>query len=462
MRTRERDHRQGEAESLGLRFTAPLITGTALNPINSSLIATAMVGIGADFHRGPGQTAVLISVLYLCSAVAQPTLGKLGPVLGERRVFIAGAVTVLVAGIVGAAAWSFPMLVLSRALLGIGTSAAYPTSMSLIRSRADALGRGVPRSVLGVFAIVGQVISLIGLPVGGVLTGVFGWRAVFAINIPIALITVVLVLRGIPKDAAAAPRDPRRILLSADPVGIALFAAATVTALEFLRAPTIGTAGLAAVAIAAVGALALWELRAPEPLLDLRMLAGNAPLVITYLRQAIAALGMYTTMYGISQWMEDAAGYGPAQVGLLLIPMSATSIVVARINSRRGGVRSPLLGAGASFAAAGVVMVLMHHDSAVWVLIVMSLLVGLANGLSGFANQAALYVQAPSNQVGVASGLYRTFAYLGAISSASLIGAAFGDRADDAGLHMVAWVTVGIGIGITVLAAADRSLPRKV
>ena len=58
-------------------FTAPLLLGSTLNPINSSMIATGLVGIGVDFHSGPGTTASLISVLYLCSAVMQPTMGKL-------------------------------------------------------------------------------------------------------------------------------------------------------------------------------------------------------------------------------------------------------------------------------------------------------------------------------------------------------------------------------------------------
>lgn len=113
----------------GWRFTAPLLLGSTLNPINSSMIATALVGIGADMHAGPGATASLISVLYLCSAVTQPTMGKLSTLFG---------------GVVGAAAPTLGVLLASRALIGIGTSAAYPTAMALVRKRADATGVGVP------------------------------------------------------------------------------------------------------------------------------------------------------------------------------------------------------------------------------------------------------------------------------------------------------------------------------
>src|SRR5215469_10004575 len=117
----------------GWRFVSPLLLGSTLNPINSSMIATGLVGIGLDFHKGPGTTASLISVLYLCSAVMQPTMGKLATVFGARRVFVSGLVILLAAGIVGAAAPAFGFLLLSRALIGAGTSAAYPTAMALVR-----------------------------------------------------------------------------------------------------------------------------------------------------------------------------------------------------------------------------------------------------------------------------------------------------------------------------------------
>ncbi|ALG83477.1 MFS transporter [Gordonia phthalatica] len=444
----------------GVRFVAPLVLASVLNPINSSLIATAMVGIGVDFHRGPADTAILISILYLCSAVAQPTMGRLGPLFGERRVMIGGIGLILIAGVIGTAGWSFGALVASRALLGIGTSAAYPMAMSLIRRRADEAESGVPSGILGVFSITAQVIAMIGLPLGGVLTGVFGWRAVFFINVPATVISLILLLIGVPKDQAAWPKDLRSALVSIDPVGIVLFALTVVAALEFLQSPDVGTLWLGGAALVFLVVLVRWELRVAEPLIDIRMLVANNPLVRTYLRQALAALGMYTTMYGVSQWMEEAAGFSPTQVGVLLLPMSAVSIVAAAINSKRGAVRIPLLATGVAFGAAGTTMLLLRHTAPMWALLIMSVLIGLASGLNSFANQAALFMQSPAEQMGVASGLYRTFAYLGAIASASLIGGAFGDHATDAGFHVVGWATVAIGVCIAALTVTDRALPR--
>jgi hypothetical protein len=90
----------------------------------------------------------------------------------------------------------------------------------------------------------------------------------------------------------------------------------------------------------------------------------------------------------------------------------------------------------------------------------MTLLFGVTNGLGSFANQTTLYLQAPAAEIAVASGLYRTFSYVGAIFSSSLIGITFAKQATDAGLHALAWVLVGIGAVVALLVVFDRTLPR--
>ena len=105
-------------------------------------------------------------------------------------------------------------------------------------------------------------------------------------------------------------------------------------------------------------------------------------------------------------------------------------------------------------------MLLLNHASPVWLLVVMTLLFGITNGLGSFANQATLYLNAPATEIAVASGLYRTFSYVGAIFSSSLIGITFGKAATDAGLHALAWVLVGIGVVVVLLVVFDRRIPR--
>ena len=183
------------------RFTTPLFIGSALNPINSSLLATALLPIAHGIGVPIGQTAALVSALYLATAIAQPTAGKAAEELGPRRVFLAGIIMVGVGGLVGGFAQDLITLLVSRVLIGLGTSCAYPTAMLLIRRRArDAGLEKPPGGVLGGLMIAGIATASLGLPVGGVLVGVFGWRSVFFVNVPVAVVGLVATLAWVQPD----------------------------------------------------------------------------------------------------------------------------------------------------------------------------------------------------------------------------------------------------------------------
>jgi len=142
-----------------------------------------------------GQTAALVTALYLATAIAQPTAGKAAEVLGPRRVFLAGIIMVAVGGLAGGFAQDLITLLISRVLIGLGTSCAYPTAMLLIRRRAQDAGLDKPPGgVLGGLQIAGIATASLGLPVGGVLVGALGWRSVFFVNVPLALIALVAAL----------------------------------------------------------------------------------------------------------------------------------------------------------------------------------------------------------------------------------------------------------------------------
>src|ERR1700733_11207743 len=177
------------------QFTTPLFIGSALNPINSSLIATALLPIAHGIGVPIGQTAALVTALYLATAIAQPTAGKAAEVLGPRRVFTTGIIMVGVGGLAGGFAQDLITLLISRVLIGLGTSCAYPTAMLLIRRRAQDAGlEKPPGGVLGGVLIAGIATASLGLPVGGVLVGAFGWRSVFFVNVPFAVIGLAAAL----------------------------------------------------------------------------------------------------------------------------------------------------------------------------------------------------------------------------------------------------------------------------
>jgi MFS family permease len=173
--------------------------GVGADPINSSVIATALVAIAAALHVPVGQTSILISSLYLTSAIAQPTAGRLAEQFGPRRVFLAGILIVLAGGDRGRRRGEpgNPGRVpgahraghLSRLALG---DAADPPPRRRGRVTAP------PANVLGALAIAGAATIAIGPTIGGLLVGWFTWRAAFLINVPVSLAALVMALAGIP------------------------------------------------------------------------------------------------------------------------------------------------------------------------------------------------------------------------------------------------------------------------
>ncbi|MFF8790944.1 MFS transporter [Streptomyces sp. NPDC015125] len=454
----------GSGRAFGPRLMAPLLLGSLLNPINSTMIATALVAIGQDFHVGAADTAWLISAMYLASAVGQPSMGRLADRVGPRRVFLAGALTVCAAGVIGALAPTFGLLIVSRVVLGIGTAAAYPAAMAVLRAESRRTGRPTPRQVLGRLSLAALSSAAVGPTLGGLLAATAGWRAVFAVNIPLALLALIGALAWLPADrkdtrpGRAGPGRAGSVSGSLDPLGIALFAAALTCAMVFLLRLEDPQWLLLAPAGVLAGVLVWWQLRHPEPFLDLRMLARHGALVRSYLRQGLTYLVIYCVLYGFSQWLEQAYGASSFQAGLIMLPMSLAAAVCSIVGARTKGIRAPLTLAALCLALGSAVFLLLQGTGPLVALLCAGALFGIPQGLSATGNQAAVYAQAPADGVGAAAGLQRTAQYLGAITASGLLGLLYGQRASDAGLHEIALIGIVLGLLLLALTLADRSL----
>ncbi|ETK37651.1 MFS transporter [Microbispora sp. ATCC PTA-5024] len=438
-----------------------MLLGSVLNPINSTIISVALVPIGTALGAPVSQTAWLVSALYLATALGQPVVGRLVDIFGPRRLFLLSTGLIGVAGVAGALAPNLGVLIVARVLLGFGTCAGYPAAMALLRSEARRTGRDSPAGVLTALAVANQTIAVVGPLLGGLLIAAGGWRATFALNVPLAVAAVLLGLLRLPKTAGTGA-SPRAGGMAArlDLPGMGLFAAMLISLLLFLMNLHLRDWYLAVIAVAAGTAFAARELRAATPFIDLRVLGGNTPLLTTYGRALVAYVVAYAFLYGFSQWTEEGYGLTPFHAGLAQIPLFLMAIGVSVVSGRRPGVRAKLLVGAAGQIVACLVMLTLTGTSPLWLLILVALIFGVPQGLNNLALQNSVYFQADPERTASSAGLLRTFAYLGSMVASSATAASFGRHADTGGMHRLAWVMLGSGAVYLLLTVFDRTLGR--
>ena len=304
-------------------FIMAMIFGVGLNPVNSTLISTALAPISHDLRIDAGRATLLISALYLTCAIAQPTAGKLSEIIGPRSVFMAGAALVMIGGLLGGFAPNLGVLLTSRVLIGAGTSCGYPAAMLLVRRRADRMGLAEPPSlVLSILAMVGLVLIAVGPPLGGLLVTFLGWRSTFFVNVLVGIITIVLGLASIEPDAKHEHRMTVSFFIAhLDVMGLLLFSI-TISALliVLMSLPTFDKVS-GCVTVIALLAFVAWELHAATPFVDVRSLAADNAMTLNFLRAMLTMLGAYVVMYALPQWLEDACHMNAGVSGMFIIPM---------------------------------------------------------------------------------------------------------------------------------------------
>ncbi|ODU04609.1 MAG: hypothetical protein ABS81_09585 [Pseudonocardia sp. SCN 72-86] len=426
--------------------------GACLNPVNTSMIAIALVPIGHGFGTGPVGAAVLVAALYAACIAAQPVMGRLAQRHGPRRVFLAGTALVAVGGVVGATAPALWVLVVARVLLGVGSSAAYPTAMMLIRRRADGSGAD-PGPALGALTIAAQATAALGLPLGGLLVALGGWRATLWVNVPVAATCLAMAWRWVPRDRSA-EGDTRTDRL--DLTGMALFSATT-TAAVTLVLPTALPVAVGAVLLGAV--FVWWELRRDDPFIDVRRFAADVGLRRTYLRNTAAMLLTYSMLFGYTQWLQDGRRLTAVEASLVMLPMMVTSVAVTAPVARRRLVRAPLVVAAVvALGVAGWLRVGGATTSTAMI-VAQTAAFGIVVGLASVGNQAALFGQAPAGDLGVAAGLLRTSGYVGGMLSSGVTALVFGAVVTVDGLHRLAEVMAVVAAGLVLATWFDRTVP---
>lgn len=435
------------------RVLAAILLGTVLNPINSSMIAIALVSIRDDFDVSVISLSWLISSFYLVAAVGQSVLGRLVDQFGPRRLQCVGFVLIVVAGALGAFAPSFGWLLAARLLLAVGTSAGFPAGLALLRNASG--GRPPSPGTLAAITIGGSTSAALGPVLGGVLVALAGWQAIFFVNVVIGLVALPLSLRWLPRDPQhEGGVDLALVRRLVDVPGIVAFTVMLASLLALLLSLADEPLWwLAGAALLGAGALVVNDRRREDPFLDVRMLAGNLALVrvcVQYLLVNVVAFGVF---FSLPLWLEAVRGLSPGATGLLVAPLAGIAIVGTPVAARvvsRSGVR-PALVAGACAMVAGTLLLLtLSADAPLWAIVPVAIVLGIPIGFNNLGLQSALYAATDPAHTGAAAGIFQTSRFIGAVLATSLLGLVFADGVDDAGLHLLALVLAGVSALVLV------------
>ena len=312
--------------------------------------------------------------------------------------------------------------------------------MYLIRREADRTGMPSPSGILAALAVSTQVTAVIGPTLGGFLIGFGGWRTIFLVNVPLALASLVLGWRRLPRipTVQPAPGEPTGL----DAPGIVAFAVTLVDPDGLPHEP--GPRPLVPArdrrrrpASAFVVARAHTRPHRSSTCASSR---GNLPLLATYARQLLALTVSYGFLYGYTQWLEAGRGLSASADRAHPAPD------VPRRRDRHDRLRAATRGlaearrreARCSSPPARRCCSLGRDQPDLGPRRCCPLVLGVPQGLLSLANQNALYHQADPERIGASAGLLRTFTYLGALVASAANGAFFGTTVDTTGLHELA------------------------
>lgn len=428
--------------------------GTSLNPLNSSMVAVALIAFREDFGLSIPEVTWVITTFYLASAALQPVMGRLADRFGPRRLFIFGMSVAAVTCALAPFSPSFLLVCVGRVFLGVGTSTAFPSAVSMITALSRTAGIG-PARPLGYVQMSNSSAAAIGPAIGGLLVAVAGWQAIFFINVPLALFALVGAIVLAPADGERERGRLSRLIRDSDVPGILAFSVTLVSLLMAVLDPLPGwRVPLAGLSVAAA-ALFVWrELRFDAPFLDLRRLLRNRTLLLTYAGFLVFTAVFYGAFYGLPQLLEVAFGYDTALVGLLMFPLAAVSVAITPFTARaieRWGVGRVMLTGAIGLACFSALLWILTASAALVVVVALTAIFGVPFSVLSLSSSQAVYLSVSASERGMAAGILQTARYLGAITATALIGGAYVSGVTVANWAvLVAMMVAGGLVGIVV------------
>jgi EmrB/QacA subfamily drug resistance transporter len=443
----------------GRWVVAAAVLGSGMASLDATVVNIALPALGRDLQAGFDGLQWTINGYTLTLAALILLGGSLGDRFGRRRVFVVGTLWFAAASALCALAPTIEVLILARMLAGVGGALLTPGSLAMIQASFTEQDRG---KAIGAWSGLGGIATAIGPFVGGWLVAGPGWRWVFLINLPVALVVVVLAQRHVPesRDPHAARRlDIPGALLGA--LGLAGLTYGLTAASSGWTAITIG-----AIVIGLVGlfAFALREDRATDPMVPPEIFANRlftATNIVTFVVYA-ALSGLF---FFVVVNLQVVAGFSPIAAGSALLPVTLIMLALstpAGALSARIGPRIPMT-IGPLIAAVGALLLLRIGAGAAYATDVLPGVIVFGLGLSILVAPLTMTVlaAAPQEHAGIASGINNAVARAAGLLAVAVLplvagisGTAYEDPATfEAGFRSAMLVCTGLLASGGILAA---------
>ena len=376
--------------------------GSLMATLDGSIVNIALPAIETDFRIGLNSVEwVVVAYLLVVGSLLLP-FGRLGEVLTFKRVYLAGFAIFTVASVCCGASPNAAMLVAFRVVQGVGAAMLMAMGPAIVAHTFQDHERGRALGLNGVSVAIG--LSL-GPALGGILTQVASWRAIFLINLPIGLLAILWAARVLPSEKPG--KDQSFDVKGAALSGVALFALllALSDGQEWgWTSPVVVGLFIAFVVLGA--AFLRVERRSIQPMIDLALFkirpfsAGLASVVVAF-------AGLFTATFLLPFLLEQGRGFSPIEAGLLLTPVPITMALVAPISGAASDRFGPRVLASTGMALMALSLVSLTQlpvDFALPDLVWRLVLLGVGQGMFMSPNSSAVLGSVPRPRVGTASG----------------------------------------------------------
>jgi DHA2 family methylenomycin A resistance protein-like MFS transporter len=435
---------------------AAICLGFLLITLDTTIVNVALGPIVADLGGSLAGAQWVVSAYTLAFASLLLSAGSLADRVGARRGYLIGVGIFALGSVLCAAAPSLGALIAARALQGVGAASLLPCSLALIAHAFPETARR--RRALGVWAGVSGVGVAAGPVLGGLLVGTLGWRAIFAVNPPLAVAIIVVVLLTVEETPRRRERlDPLGQVLAIGALG-ALVAGFILTGERGWDAPA--TVSLLAAGAVLAAAFVAAELRVERPMVSPALFHRPAFSVSIGIA-AIFNFALYGALFCLSLALHLGRGLTPMETGLALLPattaLGLTAFLSSRVIARIGEWRA--IAIGLATGAAGAALMAIGADAPTGLLIAASLPLGLVSLAMPAMTAVALH-GVPGAGVGSASGVLNGARQAGGAFGVAVLGslldAGGGISLRPAMVTVAVAYLVGLALSLTHVASGGR------